>query len=484
MNAAPKRPYPPPHELPGALWRHAEASWQGRAQRLALLLGLPLLALLVLLGLLLVRPGEGLASPAEALAQDATPAQGLDASSATFSGQDGLTPFSLPNDQAAQPQPTALANPTPTPTPVPDRDGDGLRDDEDNCPALPNPNQADSDADGIGDACDDSFNLAGLSLSAEPNVLYPLSVDASSALLTISGAPNGASLLIEADVGGLVVVDAACDASEAARLSLTAGITQARYCPPINDFPPQAVLRVRTQDGSRGGQLALPLRQDDLTIALASASILNQANEADLAQPSRCYFNDPIGRNALLLEQSAIPLLLRIATPDEDAARRYAVRMAIPTGEVYLARQDGAVCELLTALDPLTLTASFDVVTNQPYTLFYVPPPSSDDSRLDVLEMVLADESTASLDVLPVLVPLVNLNVRDETGARARSLTPGERVKLLGIGGEGAVRWAQIQLDDGQARWLNIGQLGGSYMLLGDLGSAPPLQLPANLGGG
>jgi len=489
MNPPPKRPYTPPTELPGALWRQAEVTWQQRAQRLALLLGLPLLALVALVGLLLALRAAPAADEAAVGLAQASDAEGLEASSMTFSDQASPTPFPLPDGSSMQGAPAAEATaqplPSPTPSPAPDGDGDGLSDAEDNCPAQPNPDQADSDGDGLGDECDDSFDLAGLALTAEPNVLYPLSVDASSALIRISGAPASASLVIEADAGGLVVADAACDALEEVRLSLPAGITQARYCPPQDDFPPQVRLRARTQDGAAGGELTLPLREDALTITFARATILNQASEADPANPSRCYFNDPIGRAALLLEQSAIPFLLRIHTPDTSAARRYAVRMAIPTGELYLARQDGAACELLTALDPLTLTASFDIITNQPYTLFYVPPPSSDDGRLDTLELALArGRITSALDVLPVLVPLVNLNVRDETGARARSLTPAERVKVLGLGGEGAGRWAQIQLDDGQARWLNIGQLGGSYTLLGDLGSAPLLQLPASLTGG
>lgn len=44
--------------------------------------------------------------------------------------------------------------------PGPDSDGDSHPDAMDNCPDTPNPEQLDHDADSIGDACDDSFDMA------------------------------------------------------------------------------------------------------------------------------------------------------------------------------------------------------------------------------------------------------------------------------------------------------------------------------------
>jgi len=483
MSAPPKRPYTPPKDLPGAVWQRSAAEQQRREQVAALLLGLPLLALALLGGLLLLR------STPEASTQ-ASPTPALQASSATLPAQLSPTPFPLPGSQSAlfsaeaTPEASAPAE-QPSPSPAPDSDADDLADALDNCPDQPNPEQADRDADGLGDACDESFDLEGLTLRAEATTLYPLSMDANSTLVTISGAPGATSLRVEADVGSLVLVEAACDALGEVSLSLPPGINQVRYCAPEQLVASEALLMASLEQGGQGGQLRLALAEDALTIQFARAALLNQASETDLQNPSRCYFNDPIGRSALLLEQSAIPFTLRLNTRDEGGTRRYLGRMAVPSGELYLARQDGAACELLTALDPLTLTASFELAINQPYTLFYVPPTSAEAGRLDRLEIALARGSLATgLDVLPILVPQVNLNVRDETGARARSLLPGERVKVLGVGGEGAGRWAQVQLDDEQARWLNIGQLGGSYSLLGDLGSAPLLELPASLAGG
>jgi hypothetical protein len=100
MNPPPKRPYTPPTELPGVLWQRAEMTWQQRAQRLALLLGLPLLALVALVGLLLalrIAPSASGAALDVAQGPSATPNEGLEASSVTFSDQASPTPFPLPD---------------------------------------------------------------------------------------------------------------------------------------------------------------------------------------------------------------------------------------------------------------------------------------------------------------------------------------------------------------------------------------------------
>jgi len=74
--------------------------------------------------------------------------------------------------------------------------------------------------------------------------------------------------------------------------------------------------------------------------------------------------------------------------------------------------------------------------------------------------------------------------VRDRGQAIAFSLEPGRRVRVVGVGGSGAGRWAQVQADnDERELWVNIGQLGGSYRIIGALESAPTVALPASFGG-
>jgi hypothetical protein len=488
-----QRPYVPAHELPGAVWRKTKrAGYRGPLWLIVLVTVMITTVVVATFVTLLNNSGNNLA---------------------VLVGAVTVTPSPTPT-------PTHTPTITPSPTPV-DTDGDGIIDDFDNCPFVPNPDQADMDGDGVGDACDDSdgdgivdaldncpfvpnpdqsdidgdglgdacdeaINLSGLRLVPQSNQPLFLGSSASSVVLEVQG-EAAQPLVMSAAVGGFVAEEAAC-ANPTPSYPLMEGERRVRYCAPASAESTSVRVIVRELgQGDRptgvGGFVSVALVEETLTLNVEPAAVLNGTS---VQQAGRCVYPEALGTGAQL-EADTIPFVMRLATTSRDRAERsYRLMITLPGGGVYLARRTSSdACELLTPLDPLGGSPMVDITLNTDYTLFYVPPATAGDAAPALtFTLVGRDVPSVTVQAPPLLAAIISLNVRDRGQAIAFSLEPGRRVRVVGVGGSGAGRWAQVQADnDERELWVNIGQLGGSYRIIGALESAPTVTLPVSFGG-
>ncbi len=384
-----------------------------------------------------------------------------------------------------------------------DNDGDEVPGELDNCPQIANRDQADFDGDGQGDACDSAFDLAGITLSTTAEQPIYVNVANANVLINIAYAANatpqtGARLEMSVSAGTLRLPDEPCDSAAESLLVVPNNTTEIGYCPP--DAMPEntpdenasltatptttanatieVVLREITSDNQAtgaGGSLNLMLAEDVINIQLDIARVLNRASEADGTRRTRCYLEEPV--NNTDLETFAIPVQLLLETATiTNQERSYPLTLNIPPGALYIAQNNRNVCTLLTP-NALTGSAGFSARINTNYVLYFIPEPETETASME-LTITLPNQA-ASLDIPPLLRAFTILNVRTTDGEVVTQLEEGFRARITGIGGEGIRRWVRIQMDnDARELWLNIGQLVGSFEIIGSSSSVPEVQAP------
>ncbi len=491
-NNVPPRPYVPANQLPGALWRKSKrAGYHGPLGLLLLATVMVTAVVVAVFVTVLNNSGNNLAVLVGAIT--VTPSH-----TPTPTHTPTITPSPTPIDSDGDGIIDDLDNCVFVPNPdqadmdgdgigdaCDDSDGDGIVDALDNCPFVPNPNQSDIDGDGLGDTCDEAINLTGIRLVPQSARPLFLGSSAGSVVLDVQG-EAAQPLVMQATVGGFVAEDAACN-SPSPTYPLAEGERRVRYCAPPTTDETTVRLIVRELGPSDrptgvGGFTSVDLVTETLTLNVEPAAVLNGTS---VQQAGRCVYPEPLGTGAQL-EVDTIPFVLRLATTSMDRTERsYRVALTLPGGAIYLARRTGAQCELLTPLDPLGGSPMIDLTLNADYTLFYLPPATAGDTAPNLGFSVMGrDLPPVTVPVPPLLVAVISLNVRERNQSIAFSLEAGGRVRVLGVGGSGTGRWAQVQADNNERElWVNIGQLGGSYRVIGSLEAAPTITLPTSLGG-
>jgi hypothetical protein len=373
-----------------------------------------------------------------------------------------------------------------------DNDGDDVPGELDNCPEIANRDQADFDGDGQGDACDTTFDLAGITLSTTAAQPVYLNVANANVLIDIAYASattpqTGAQLEMSVSVGTLRLADEPCDTATESLLVIPNTTREIGYCPPAvlpetasaaDNATVEMVLREIDADNQAtgtGGSLALPLAEDIINIPLDIARILNRASEATGTRRTRCYLEEPI--NNTDLETFAIPIQLILETAAAtNRDRSYPLTLAIPPGALYIAENNRTVCTLLTP-NALTGSAGFSARINTPYILYFLPEPETETASMELT--ITLPNQTINFDIPPLLRSFTALNVRTTEGEVVKKLEEGFRARITGIGGEGIRRWVRIQMDnDARELWLNIGQLVGSFEIIGSISTVPEVQAP------